>query len=672
LTVLAVDTLSEFLRSWPILALPAILAVAFLSGRLLGVRRSWATTVAAGLVGWIAGAALSLTLARSEGDAGFTRNLLLFSTFFAMSSTAWIELLAKPGALARARARSGLSRIPRPVRSVRRRSRRVRRYAHITRVVARNGLGRWMGLGGPSDAAAEGDDVEVGASARRAPPPVRLRRALEECGGVFVKLGQVASTRSDVLPADVVAELSRLQDRVTPAPRDTVAALMEEELGEAVDAVFSEFDWGPVAAASIGQVYRGRLRSGEPVVVKVQRPGIAESVELDIDVLLELARTAEARTSWARTYGVVPLAQEFADRLREELDYRVEARHATEIAGCLPPGAQVVIPAVHTELTTSAVMVMQWLDGVSVRESDRIDAMGVDRHALADILLRCLLTQSLVDGHFHGDPHPGNVMVLPDGRIGLIDFGNAGRLDPAQQSSLREMMVAVALRDPNLLGQAVTEVAEVRRGFDDEQFERALARFMGRYLGTGSTPSAAMFNDLLQLLFSFGIVLPPEFGTFFRALVTLEGTLVLLCPGYLVIAEAQAIAQEWAGDRTKPETLQDAATQELVSMAPVLRRLPRHLDRLATITERGDLRASVSLLRDPDDVRIVTRLLNRVIVAFLGGVVSLVSVILLGIKGGPAFSGSTSLYTFFGYFGLFCGTVLVLRVLVAVFNDGLN
>jgi ubiquinone biosynthesis protein len=672
--VLAVDTLGEFLRSWPILALPVILAIAFLSGRLLGVRRSWTTTVVAGVVGWVAGAALTLSIARSEGDGGFTRNLLLFSTFFAMSATAWIELLAKPGAMARAR--TGLRRIPRPIKRLRLRSRRVRRYAHITRVAARNGLAPWLGLGG-SEADDEVGDGDGDPPARKAPPAVRLRRALEECGGVFVKLGQVASTRSDVLPADVVAELSRLQDRVAAAPRDAVAALLEAELEQPVDAVFADFDWDPVAAASIGQVYRARLRSGDDVIVKVQRPGIDESVERDIDVLLELARTAEARTSWARTYGVLPLAQEFAARLREELDYRIEARHAAQIAACLPadgsPNARmIVIPVVHTELTTSRVMVMQRLDGVSVRDSEAIDALGVDRHALADVLLRSMLTQSLVDGHFHGDPHPGNVMVLPDGTIGLIDFGNAGRLDPAQQSSLREMMVAVALRDPNLLSQAVTEVAEVRRGFDDEQFERALARFMGRHLGPGSSPSAAMFNDLLQLLFSFGIVLPPEFSTFFRALVTLEGTLIVLCPGFLVIAEAQVIAQEWTGDRSKPDTLQDMATQELIQMAPVLRRLPRHLDRLATITERGDLRAQVSLLGDPADVRVVTRLLNRVIVAFLGGVVSLVSVILLGIEGGPPFSGSTSLYTFFGYFGLFCGTVLVLRVLVAVFNDGLN
>ncbi|MEA2932099.1 MAG: ubiquinone biosynthesis protein, partial [Actinomycetota bacterium] len=326
----------------------------------------------------------------------------------------------------------------------------------------------------------------------------------------------------------------------------------------------------------------------------------------------------------------------------------------------------------HAELTSARLLVMEWLDGVSVRHGERVDQVGVDRRVLADALLRCVLTQTLVDGHFHGDPHPGNVMVLEDGRLGLIDFGNAGRLDPLQQSSLREMIVAVGLRDAGLLRQAVVEVGTVRRGFDDEQFERALARFMGRHLGPGAAPSAAMFNDLLQLLFSFGIALPPEFSTFFRALVTLEGTLTTLCPGYQVIGETEVVAREWARDRLTPGTLQELARTELVSLAPILRRLPRHADRLATIAERGDLRARVSLLGDPDDVRVLTRLLNRAVVAFLGASVSVVSVLLLGVDGGPPFTGDTSLYTFFGYFGLFCGTVLVLRVLVAVFNDGLN
>ncbi len=665
--LLAAQDLGDLVLGWELFtALPVMLLVAVIAGRLLGVRRSLGAALASGVIGWIAGAALSLVIARSEGGAGFTRNLWLFSTFFAMSSSVWIELLAKPGALARAR--TGLASVPRPVRTLRRTTRRVSRYAQITRIAVKYGLGPSLG---PTLADGDGDGG-VDPTTGKAPLGYRLRRALEECGGMFVKLGQLISTRSDLVPAPLAAELSRLQDRVAPAERAAVEALLESELGAPVASVFAEFDWEPIAAASIGQAHRARLRDGERVVVKVQRPGIAEAVERDMQVLVELARSAESRAAWAADYHVLDLAHEFADRLREELDFRIEARNATEISERLSPTAGVRVPRVHRDLSGARVLVMEWLDGVSVRESERIDALGFDRAALADRLLRCCLQQMLVDGHFHADPHPGNVMVLGDGTLGLIDFGAAGRLDPMEQSSLRAMMVAVGRQDPALLRQAVLEVATLRRGFDDEQLERALARFMSRHLGPGATPSAAMFNELLQLFFSFGITLPPELSTFFRAMVTLEGTLTTLAPGYLVIDAAQAIAAEWAKDQLTAGSLEELARNELLALAPLLRRLPRHLDRLATIAERGDLRARVTLLAEPDDVRVVTRWVNRAVLAFLGGVVGLISVILLGVEGSPPFTGDTNLYEFFGYFGLFCSTVLVLRVLVAVLHDGVN
>jgi len=278
----------------------------------------------------------------------------------------------------------------------------------------------------------------------------------------------------------------------------------------------------------------------------------------------------------------------------------------------------------------------------------------------------------LVDGRFHADPHPGNVLVLEGGRLGLIDFGATGRLDALQQSSMREMLVAVQQRDAGLLRQAVLEVATLRRRFDDEQLERALARFMGRHLGAGAAPSAAMFNDLLQLFFAFGITLPPEFSTFFRALVTLEGTLTTLSPGYLVIEAAEQVAAEWARARLVPSSLEELARKELVSLAVLLRRTPRHVERIATLIERGDLAARMSLLADEHDVRTITRLWNRAVLALVGGAVGVLSVMLLGTQGGPPFTGDTSLFQFFGYFGLFCGTVLILRVIVAVLRDGLN
>lgn len=427
-----------------------------------------------------------------------------------------------------------------------------------------------------------------------------------------------------------------------------------------------------MAAASIGQAYRAQLHDGQPVIVKVQRPGVGEAVERDLQVLDQLAHTVEERTTWAADYGVVELTTEFSDRLREELDFRIEARNASDISANLSDFPNVQVPVVYPDLTTSRVLVMEWLDGVSVRDGDRLDELGVDRNEMAGYLLRCMLDQMLVDGHFHSDPHPGNVMVLADGRVGLIDFGAASRLDPMQQSALRDLMLGVAQRDPELLRQAVLQVATLRRIVDDDELERALARFMGRHLAPGMTPDAAMFNDLLQLFFTYGISVAPELSTFFRALITLDGTLTTLSPGYPTIDEAQKVATEWMRERVTPETLQEAAKSELIRMAPLLRRLPRHVDRLATSIERGNLRARVSLFSDERDVRFVTKLVNRAILALMGGFVGLVGVFLVGTTGGPPFAGETTLYEFFGYFSLFCSVVLIMRVIVAVLHDGLN
>jgi len=460
---------------------PAILLIALVAGRLLGVSRSLAATAVAGAAGWLSALALSLAIAEGDpGAAGFTRNLWVFAIVFTMSATVWIELLAKPGALARAQ--SGLVSVPRPLRAVRRSSQRLSRYAQITGIAVKHGFGPALGLARPQD----GEALQQAAPAAR-----RLRLALEECGGMFVKLGQLLPTRADLLPAGVVAELARLQDKVAPAPSDAVRALLEAELGRPVEETFAELDPEPIAAASIGQAYRGRLRSGEAVIVKVQRPGIAEAVERDLLVLAELARVVEARTTWGADYHVSELTGEFGDRLREELDFRLEARNASEIAAGLDgAGDDVHVPLVHRELSTARVLVMEWLDGVSAREVDRIDAMGLDRARLAEALLRCALRQMLVEGRFHADPHPGNVLVLQGGRLGLIDFGATGRLDALQQASMREMLVAVQQRDAGLLREAVLEVATLRRDFDDEQLERALARFMGRHLAAGCSPTS--------------------------------------------------------------------------------------------------------------------------------------------------------------------------------------
>jgi ubiquinone biosynthesis protein len=639
----------------------ALLASALI-GRVLGVRRSFSATVVSGTAGWVVGVAVALWIAadRHPASDGFARNLFLFSLLGAMAAGVWLEFLARPGIVMRAQ--TGLQSVPHPVRSLRRRGRRVQRYAEITRIAVRNGLGPSLGLGRKDEVAAAG-----------ARPPVRrLRLALEECGGMFVKLGQVLSTRTDLISPQAAAELGLLQDHVRPAPRDTIAEVLEEELETALPDVFPGFDWQPLAAASIGQVYRAQLPDGSPVVVKVQRPGIDESVRVDLSVLEELGHVVETRTSWGHEYRVDDLVGEFSARLREELDYRIEARNARAIASTMPSDARIRVPYVYDELSTSRVLVMEWLDGASVREVDWGTTRIADRVKLADSLLRTFLEQMLQEGVFHADPHPGNVMLLADGHLALIDFGAAGRLDPVQQAALRDLMAGVSRRDADAVVQAVLQVASLRRGVDVNDFERALARFMAQHLAPGSQPDAAMFNAMLRLMFDYGITMPAEWSTFFRALIVLEGTLTTIAPGYSVIDAAESIAAQWVRGLINPSSMQQAVRDELLRTVPMLRRLPRHIDRAFSTLERDGLRVRVTHFSDEHDERLVSKLVNRVVLAFLAGAIGLVSVGLIAIDGGPAFSDRTSLFRVFGYFGLFCATVLAMRVIVAVLRDGLN
>jgi ubiquinone biosynthesis protein len=459
---------------------------------------------------------------------------------------------------------------------------------------------------------------------------------------------------------------------VRPAPRDGIAEVLEEELDAPVSEVFRGFDWKPVAAASIGQVYRAQLPDGSRVVVKVQRPGIGESVRVDLSVLEELGHVVETRTSWGREYRVQDLVGEFSARLREELDYRIEARNAHAIAATMPADAHIRVPYVYDDLSTSRVLVMEWLDGASVREVDWSGVRAADRVKLADSLLRTFLEQMLQEGVFHADPHPGNVMLLTDGQLALIDFGAAGHLDPVQQAALRDLMAGVSRRDADAIAQAVLQVATLRRGVDVNDFERALARFMAQHLAPGSQPDAAMFNAMLRLMFDYGITMPAEWSTFFRALIVLEGTLTTVSPGYSVIDAAESIAAKWVRGLINPNSMQQAVRDELLRTVPMLRRLPRHIDRAFTSMERDGLRVRVSHFSDEHDERVVVRMVNRIVLGVLAGAIGLVSVGLIAIDGGPAFSEHTSLYEVFGYFGLFCATVLSMRVIVAVLRDGLN
>jgi ubiquinone biosynthesis protein len=638
--------------------LPAMLLFAWVAGRLLGVRqRSWISVLVCGFTGYLAGGSLALLMAHGDATApGANRNAWIFSVVFTMAATAGFELLARPRR--RPATAAVPASLPHPVRSIKRSARRGRRYLQIITIALRQGLGPYLGFG----RARRGAD-------RAGNPARRVRLALEEAGGMFVKLGQMLSTRPDVVSPAAARELARLQEHVSPADPEAVRALVEQEMGRPVAEVFAEFDWEPVAAASIAQAHQAILPGGEQVIVKVQRPGIAEAVDIDLSILCRLARRIEARTAWGTSSRVSELAAEFAANLRLELDFGAEARNITEMAAGLEDVPEIQVPAVFGELSTPRVLVMEELKGVSVANTGRLQQLGADRRKLADILLRSALRVMMLGERFHADPHPGNVWLLDDGRLGLLDFGSSGRLDALEQASVADMLIAIRRRDPAQLLDAVLEVATVGQPVDERGLERALARFMARHLGPGAVPTAAMLIELLQIFLALGIAMPPSTSLLFRTLATLEGTLRTLCPGYPLVQAAEDFAAELVQERMSPATWQQAAQEELAGVMPLLRRAPRHLDHIAAIIERGEARARLSLFSDERDVRAVTKLVNRIVLAVLGGVLGLISVALLAVPGGPQVTGSTSLFDVFGYMGLFLATVLMLRTLITVMRD---
>jgi ubiquinone biosynthesis protein len=355
-----------------------------------------------------------------------------------------------------------------------------------------------------------------------------------------------------------------------------------------------------------------------------------------------------------------------------EIDLRVEARNMTSVAAASDSRGRdgSAIPAPYQPLC-ARVLVMERLDGRPLATIDPSTPAGV-RAALARSLLDCLLRQVMLEGTFHADPHPGNVLLLADGRLGLLDFGSVGRIDAGLRTALQRLLLALDRGDPAGLADALLEVVERPGELDEPRLERMLGRFLARHTGPGMTPDVTMFTDLFRIVSEHGLAVPPEIAAVFRALATMEGTLTQLAPGFDIVAEARRFAAEQLAVQFSPDVLRKTAADELIALLPTLRRLPRRIDRLGGALEAGRLSVNVRLLADPADRRYLTGLLHQVILVALAATSGVMAVLMLGLHGGPAITKTVTLFAFFGYCLLVIAAILALRVLVLVFRPDIR
>ncbi|WP_432588265.1 AarF/UbiB family protein [Streptomyces sp. HD1123-B1] len=556
-------------------------------------------------------------------------------------------------------------------RALKSRVARGRRYSHIVSIAVRHGLRPYL-RGRSGEGAA-------GGAARLARP---LRLALEEGGPTFVKLGQMLSTRHDMLPREFVSELSRLQYQVSPAPWPAVEEALVAAYGVPLETHFKEFEPTPLAAASIAQVHAVWLHDGGKAVVKVLRPGVRPVVERDLDIIRRLAAMLERRTRWARAIGLVELAEGFAASVHEELDFRVEAANIATVRAARARRSQddaVRLPTVHASLSGESVLVLDWLVGEPIGAATRLAAADEDDRARwAHTLLSTLLDQVLVDGVFHADPHPGNILLLDDGRVALIDFGSVGRVDAQLRAGLKLFLLAVNSGDPAALCDALLQIVERPDEIDERALERALGRFLARHFIPGSTPQVQVFADLFRLVAGYGLAVPPEAAAVFRALATLEGTLTTVCPGFNMVDEARQVTGgrrggPAAGKSAVPSSSvpspEPAVPAELLAAWELLRRLPRRLDRVTSALEQGRLGVGVRLFADARDRKYVRSLVHEVLLTFIAATSGVMSAILLSIERGPEVIPGTGLFQLFGYHLLVITAVLVLRVLFIISRE---
>jgi ubiquinone biosynthesis protein len=380
-----------------------------------------------------------------------------------------------------------------------------------------------------------------------------------------------------------------------------------------------------------------------------------------------LADLAQRRTPFGRGVRSGEILEQFAQGLRLELDFRREAEAMVEMAANLDGRGSVKVPTVHRQLCTRRVLVQERLEGCTVADLKALDESGVDRAALAGKLLRSMLDQVIRHGYFHADPHPGNVFALPDGELGLIDFGAMGRLDPIQQSAITDIFFAMVRRNVGLLCDGIERIADVDETTSRGELERAMARILAEHGRAGGTMDPRAMQDLVGTLSGFGVRLPTDIVFLSRALVTLDGTLRVLAPGLSLMGAVAELVEAPGSSAVfdRNEMIRD----ELLAILPYLRKLPDRVERILTLTARGELR--VRTVTDEDSRRIVRTLVNRVVLAGVGAAVLAVSAVLLvAPDAGPAVADRTGLFEIFGYGGLLAGVVLVLRVVAAIARDG--
>ncbi|GAA1513966.1 ABC1 kinase family protein [Brevibacterium permense] len=648
-----------FLQSW---------FAATVVRRVVGVPTGWPRTLAVGLV-MSAVVAVTVQYLYRAGTGQNVDGLDVspgVAVLFMVLALGWIFALGV-GALVMLEAAFPTGSLPSPQSLFfgwKSRRRRGRRYAQVVSIAVRHGLGSQLrGFGGDSP----GRDVKTARA---------LKESLAEAGVTFVKLGQMLSTRRDILPPVFVRELETLQTQVTPEPWSVIEPAIAERLGQPIGEVFARIGSTPLAAASVAQVHEATLLDGTEVIVKVQRPKALNQVTQDLDIILRLAGWLNKTTTWGRDLGVQSLAAGFANTLEEELDYRIELDNMASIETSLKRSGKfdVTVPHGYPGLSGERLLVMDRLPGQPLSRAGTLltELSDAERSRLATTLLGATLEQIIGDGIFHADLHAGNIFITPEGKLGLLDFGAVGRLDPGTQTSLGLMLYSIDQNDSAGATDALIELLGRPDGLNDREVERAVGELLLRYGGgTRAAQGQKLFDDLFNLVLAHRFSVPAPISAAFRAMASVEGALLTIDPHFDVVAVSRQEGNRLVRSKLKDTKITDELQRRALQLMPMIDRMPRRINKITEDLEQGRFSMNMRVLENPSDRSFLTSLFQQLIVAVLAGAAVVGAIMLITSNEGPLLTKDIRLYSFFGFVLLFGGFVLSMRSLMLVFRrDG--
>ena len=548
--------------------------------------------------------------------------------------------------------------------------RSIRRYRQIITVFGAYGLGHLLEYLNLTHMVAASRRMLRRSELRVAhlTPPQRLRLALEELGPTFIKLGQVLSTRPDIIPPPFIEEFAQLQDSVPTIPFEEIREQIEHELGGPVSARYAWLDPQPIAGASIAQVHRARLRSGEDVVVKVRRPGIMELIDTDIDILMGVALLLERHMPRSDIYDPVGVVREFAYTIRRELDLSREGHAIERIRDNFPNDPTLYFPTVYWEATAKGVLTIEYVNGIKVSDLCAIDAAGLDRREIARRGADAFLKMVLDHGFFHGDPHPGNVMILPGNVICLLDYGMVGRLDPAIKRYLTDVLGAMIDRDLDELIDVITSTGEVSESLNVTALKKGLAEFIDTYLDIPlkDIEVGRMLLEFIDLVSTHRIKLQPDLTMLVKVLVVVEGMGRKLDPHFDMVGHLRPFLERAIMEKRSPIRLMKELGRGLESYVTLARNLPREVREILDKINRNKFRIDLEHRGLDRFSREMDRSANRISLSLIIAALLVGSSIAMQTNRGPMIFELPA----FALFGYLCAGVVGIWWMIAILRSG--